>query len=277
MRTKRKDKASFLKFSKILIILLSGLGLAISLYLTYIHFANTKSFCDLSETISCDVVTTSIFSEVFGIPLSILGVGYFGVVLTLVLLKKSSGIFKIYFYLTLFTLIPSLYLTGVEAFILNAFCPLCESSKVLMFGILILSFLKIRKESKIILRNAVPIIITGLVAVGVTYFAQTGSATSKDYSTFVDSLNKKGVVYYKSVKCSNCKREEKLFGKAYVKLNSVECHPEGKDPKPELCLKMGIKKTPTFLIEQDGRELKRLEGLQKLDKIGQWAGVPFEK
>jgi thiol-disulfide isomerase/thioredoxin len=86
-------------------------------------------------------------------------------------------------------------------------------------------------------------------------------------------LNEEGVVYYKSKICNNCKRQEALLGEAYKKLNSVECHPDGVDPQPELCLSKGIKKTPTFLIEENGEEVKRLEGLQPLDDLAEWAGV----
>ena len=53
------------------------LGLVIMSYLTYIHYANTSSFCDISKEVSCDVVTTSLYSEVFGLPVSVLGLGYF--------------------------------------------------------------------------------------------------------------------------------------------------------------------------------------------------------
>ena len=68
-----------------------------------------------------------------------------------------------------------------------------------------------------------------------------------------------------------------LLGKAYTKLNSVECHPDGPNADVQRCFKMGISKTPTFIIEEDGQEVKRLEGLQKLEILANWADVPFEK
>ena len=77
--TKKKSQDPHALLRKVIIVL-SLLGLVIMTYLTYIHFAKAKSFCDLSETVSCDVVTTSIYSEIFGIPVSILGLGYFAFV-----------------------------------------------------------------------------------------------------------------------------------------------------------------------------------------------------
>ena len=245
-------------------------------YLTYIHYANTQSFCDISETVSCDVVTTSIYSEIFGFPISIMGLGYFGLTGLLSIFYRKRAFYQLVFLLTLFVLIPSYYFTALEAFVIKAFCILCETSKILMLAVLVTSFVAMKEKFGVVLRMAVPVIIAGLVAAGVTYFAQTGNVVKKDYTQFVQDLNAKGVVYYKSVKCNNCKRQERLFGEYIKKLNSVECHPEGINPQPELCLKKGIRKTPTFLIEKDGKEVDRLEGLQPLDDLAEWAGVKLK-
>ena len=270
-------KEPLFKLPRLLIALISIVGFGIMAYLTYIHYAQAKSFCDISETVSCDVVTTSIYSEIFGFPISLLGLGYFGLTFLLAVFHRKKAFYQILFYLTLFVLIPSYYFTALEAFVIKAFCILCEASKILMLAILATSFVAMKQKFGVVFRMAMPVIIAGLVAAGVTYFAQTGTVIQRDYTPFVESLNEVGVVYYKSKTCSNCKRQEKLLGEAYKKLNSVECHPDGINPKPELCLKKGIKKTPTFLIEKNGVEMKRLEGLQPLDDLANWAGVELEE
>ena len=276
METADTTKQPLFSLPRILIFVLSLVGFGIMAYLTYIHYANAQSFCDLSEKISCDVVTTSIYSEIFGFPISILGLGYFGLTFLLTVFYRKKVFYQLLFLLTLFVLIPSYYFTALEAFVIKAFCILCEASKVLMLATLVISFVAMKEKFSVVLRIAIPVIIAGLVAAGVTYFAQTGNVVKKDYTAFVQALNQEGVVYYKSVKCNNCKRQEKLFGEYIKKLNSVECHPEGENPQPELCLKKGIKKTPTFLIEEGGVEVKRLEGLQPLEDLAKWAQVPFE-
>lgn len=273
MATKKKDTNSL--FRKI-IILLSLAGLAIMTYLTYIHFAKAKSFCDLSETVSCDVVTTSIYSEVFGIPISILGLGYFALVFFLMTFKYSTKIYRGLVMLTLFCLVPSLYLTATEIFFIKAFCPLCETSKVIMFGILITAGLAVGKKLAETLKMSVPILIAGLVTAGVLYFAQTGTLVKRDYTPLAEALNAKGVVYYASFKCNNCKRQEKLLGDAYKLLNHVECHPEGPNGQPELCLEKKIDHTPTFLIEKDGVEMVRKVGLQSIEELSELAGIKPE-
>lgn len=241
-------------------------GFGIMAYLTYIHYAQAKSFCDISQEVSCDVVTTSIYSEIFGVPVSILGLLFFAAVLFL-LLKPRAKTFQTIFLITLFALIPSLYLSLTEILFINSICILCETSKVLMLIILGSSLWASGLDSKTALRIGAPVLIAGLVAAGVTYFAQTGTVVKKDYSKFVQCLNSKGVVYYKSVRCSTCRRQEMLLGEAYKKLNSVECHPDGANPQPELCLSKKITKTPTFLIESVGTEIKRIEGLQQIKDL----------
>ena len=258
-----------------MIVLCAITGIGIMSYLTYIHYAQSKSFCDISQEVSCDVVTTSIYSEIFGIPVSVLGLLFFAAVLFLVI-KRRDKAFQTLFIVTLFALIPSLYLSLTELIFINSICILCETSKVLMLIIFGASLWASGLDSKAAFRIGVPVLIAGLVAAGVTYFAQTGTVVKKDYSTFIQCLNSKGVVYYKSVRCSTCRRQEMVLGEAYKKINSVECHPDGENPQPELCLSKKISKTPTFLMESGGLEVKRLEGLQQVKDLAAFTNCPVE-
>jgi hypothetical protein len=202
-----------------------------------------------------------------------LGLFYFGFILYLMLRRpETRQLLQLIFYLTLFVLIPSLYLSFMEYFVIKAFCILCETSKILMLGILLTSGIVLRGTQIVRLRMALPVVFAGFIAAFITYMAQTGTTVKQDYSNLVSCMNERGVVYYKSVRCNNCKRQEKLLGDAYKKLNQVECHPDGQNPQPELCLAKRINKTPTFLIEQDGTELKRVEGLQPIEALAAFAG-----
>ena len=72
-----KDK----KKNKILniIIILSILGLITSLYLVKNHYAppGEGAFCDVNAQVSCSLVNTSIFSELLGVPVALLGAIWF--------------------------------------------------------------------------------------------------------------------------------------------------------------------------------------------------------
>jgi uncharacterized membrane protein len=259
---------------KILLVIVALSGLGIMTYLTVIHYTNSKSFCDLSETVSCDVVTTSIYSEVFGIPISIGGLVFFAFVLFMLFRSDPKTVYQSLFFSTLLFLIPSLYFSLTELLFIKAFCILCESSKALMAVILILTYP--RTNNSVNIRSVAPIIITGLVLSGILYFAQSGTVVKRDYSELIACLNEEGVTYYKSVRCSNCRRQEILLGDAYKNLNSIECHPDGDNPQPELCLSKGIDKTPTFILEPDGNEVRRLVGLQQIKDLADFAGCALE-
>ncbi len=265
-----------MKNYKRIISALAVVGLFIMSYLTYIHYANSQSFCDISETVSCDVVTTSLYSEIFGLPVAILGLGYFAFVLWQIFSNKQEQSLQNIFFITIFVLVPSLYLSSLELLVIKAICILCESSKLIMVAILITSFLSIHKNKKITARLIAPFIIFGLVAAGVTYFAQTSRRATQDYTEFVKCFNSKNIIYYKSFRCSNCKRQELLIGSPYKLLNSIECHPKGPNGNPELCFKMGVTKTPTFIMEKNGKEIKRLEGLQQMEDLSKFSGCSLE-
>ena len=55
------------------IILLSIIGVIISGYLVKVHYTNS-SICDINSKLSCSAVSQSIFAEIWGIPVSILGI-----------------------------------------------------------------------------------------------------------------------------------------------------------------------------------------------------------
>src|SRR3989344_9409464 len=193
-----KTKSALFRYVRLFTAVFSLAGMGIMAYLTYIHFANARSFCDISETVSCDIVTTSIYAEILGIPISLMGLGYFTLILLLTLLCKSKKIWQYIFFLTILMLIPSLYFTLTEILFIKAVCILCETSKVLMALIAVTSFFAAQKTVNITLRMVAPLVITGVVLSFVIYFLQTGSVVKKDYSNFVACLNQKGVVYYKS-------------------------------------------------------------------------------
>lgn len=264
-----------IQIRKLIIVITALAGLSIMSYLTFLHFTEKESFCNLSETVSCDVVTTSIYSEVFGIPISIMGGLFFIFVLYLSWRGSKESFYNLLFILTLLMLIPSLYFTMTEALFIEAFCILCESSKVLMLVILVAAYTGMSQKPQASL--IVPIVIAGVVMSGVIYFAQTGTIVKRDYSELVSCLNEKGITYYKSFKCSNCRRFELIIGEAKKDLKQVECHPEGAGAQVELCLKKEIDKTPTFILEPGGSEIKRLVGLQQPKALADFAGCPLEE
>jgi uncharacterized membrane protein len=129
-----------------LILILSFFGFIDSLYLVFIHYNEGLCFLDKS---GCEIVNTSIYSEIFGIPVALLGVlAYLFIFVVSVYEIKSSKKWEprlILFSFSLFSLFFSLYLTYLEIFVLKAICPFCIISAIIITLIFILSILKLKE------------------------------------------------------------------------------------------------------------------------------------
>lgn len=56
-----------------------------------------------------------------------------------------------------------------------------------------------------------------------------------------------GAKNYGAYTCPHCYEQKQLFGKeAFSEINYIECHPDGKNPQPQLCQKAGIEGYPTW-------------------------------
>ncbi|MBI3046971.1 MAG: thioredoxin domain-containing protein [Acidobacteria bacterium] len=84
------------KHSRTLIIILSALGLAASVAALYVHYwlladPSYTSFCDVSETVSCEAVLTSRYGSLFGVPVAVGGAIWSALVLMLGALGMRSS------------------------------------------------------------------------------------------------------------------------------------------------------------------------------------------
>ncbi|PIN73253.1 Vitamin K epoxide reductase [Candidatus Woesearchaeota archaeon CG10_big_fil_rev_8_21_14_0_10_45_16] len=124
-----------------IIQLISVLGLVTSLYLTNAHLTGGSTACDISPTVSCSFVNTSTFSEIFGIPVALLGMVWF-VVLSYLGFKyfwKPKQYVKWLFWWSIVGILSVVYLIWAEI-ILGAICLYCTFVHVLVlitFGLVL--------------------------------------------------------------------------------------------------------------------------------------------
>jgi uncharacterized membrane protein len=122
-----------------------GLGVGISSYLTYVHYGSVTAVCPFNAR--CDVVLSSPYAQMWGVPLSLLGLLMYAVLTTMGfwLWRAQSrwerlialGAYTVALSGTLFTG----YLYYLEIFELHAFCSWCVASSVVIVGILALSLI----------------------------------------------------------------------------------------------------------------------------------------
>jgi len=118
-----------------LLLIFAGLGLLDAIYLTIQHFLNKIPPCTVG---GCETVLTSNFATVFGIPISLIGAGFYlmvivltGMFLTMHLKPYAISIFI--FILCSFGLLVGLALIGIQAFVLHAWCYYCLFSELIDF------------------------------------------------------------------------------------------------------------------------------------------------
>jgi vitamin-K-epoxide reductase (warfarin-sensitive) len=120
------------------------LALFAALFLTYVHFSpDASDFCVLSEKWNCDIVNKSIYSTLFGIPVSLMGsVAYFGFLLFSIrgLRKDQKKLLPYFLAMVLCATAFALYLTGIEAFVLKTYCLFCVVQQLLILMELGLAF-----------------------------------------------------------------------------------------------------------------------------------------
>ncbi len=104
------------------------LGFADATYLAVEHFSNTIPPCAAG---SCELVLTSPYSTVFGIPDSLLGALYYLFILVLVVLyfdAKKEIYLRIALFCTLAGVISSAAFVWLMAFVIHAYCQYCLAS-----------------------------------------------------------------------------------------------------------------------------------------------------
>lgn len=150
------------KVNKLLIAIaiLAFIAMGVTAYLTYMHFKPEASeFCNFGDQWNCDIVNKSQWSYIdlgfVEIPVSILGFLTYTVffVFSILLLKKAVNwrklhpklneklILDLLRYLSVVGFVFSLYLTYVEAFLLQTFCLFCVIQQVIILIIMVLFFM----------------------------------------------------------------------------------------------------------------------------------------
>lgn len=118
--------------------LLALIGLGIAGYLTYIHYFQLQPLC---LTGGCELVQTSRYSELMGIPVALLGVGEYLLILASLFIPGDRGRL-LGLILSFAGLGYSFYLTYLELFQIHAICQWCVASAVVITLITIFSAIR---------------------------------------------------------------------------------------------------------------------------------------
>ena len=111
---------------------LALLGLAISIYLTYVHYAGIEPVC--SSISNCERVQSSEYADLVGIPVAVLGTaGYASILVSLRMRVEVTAL------LAYLAVAFSAYLTWAELFRIDAICQWCVASALVTLAIAVLA------------------------------------------------------------------------------------------------------------------------------------------
>lgn len=132
--------------AQIIFLVLSIIGVAISIYLTIAHYAKAPVVCSNTGIIDCQRVLSSIYSFVpyTNIPISLPGLGWFLVSAVVAFLawrvwpeQRTLRIAQaVFFGLGVLT---ALYLVHIEISFLHAICAWCTSLHIIMLVMLLIA------------------------------------------------------------------------------------------------------------------------------------------
>ena len=130
-------------------IALSFTGFLDSSYLTAKHFLGETPNCSFLK--GCATVTTSQYSEIWGIPIALIGASYYLLILILSIAyldTKNLKILKLTVFLTPLGFLTSLFLVYLQLFVLNAICLYCIISALTSTSLFVLGGYALLKFSE---------------------------------------------------------------------------------------------------------------------------------
>lgn len=152
MSLSSKTKKNAGKMTLRISVTLALIGLADSIYLTWIKLANATASC--AGIGDCESVNSSKYAEFAGIPIALFGAGAYLAIILFLLIEDRNKFWKdtaplIVFGISLTGVLYSAYLTYVEVAILHAICPYCVLSAVVIIVLLVISVVRLLKDENL--------------------------------------------------------------------------------------------------------------------------------
>lgn len=127
------------------LLIISAVGFLLSLYAFYVERKvssqkNYKAVCDISDKLSCTKAFTTGYGKIFGISNGLAGMLFYA----LVFIAAFYGSLNLTFYLSVLSILASLYLAYVLQFKVRAICLICYSIYLVNILLLVFSYLAIK-------------------------------------------------------------------------------------------------------------------------------------
>jgi uncharacterized membrane protein len=273
---------------------IASIGASVTAYLTYTKLTGNQAAC---PTGGCDVVLSSPYATIFGLPLPLFGfLAYLSMIVLAIapLLvnatkhKKLRNKLEDYTGLLLFMgatamLVFSGYLMYLLAFEIKAVCIYCVASALFAATLFILSIAgrEWQDIGQLFFNGMVVTIIVLVGTLGVyanankPMTASSGSQGMPITTTagtaeieLAKHLTQTGAKFYGSFLCGHCHNQKQLFGKeAVASIPYIECTKPDKRTQTDICIEQKIQGYPHWKIGD-----KSFTGTQPLAKLAELSG-----
>jgi uncharacterized membrane protein len=297
------------RWSRILIAAIASVGALTTGYLTVVKLTQGSAAC---PTNSCDLVLSSPYATVLGLPLALFGFLAYASMAIFALAplavnpaqsKDTRTKLENWTWLLLLAgaiamSVFSGYLMYLLFFKIKSLCLYCLASAIFSTSLLVLTMIGRTWEDigQIFFTAIVVGMVTLIGTLGVyanvnnpnanagngpslrpigdptTGVGWTITTTSGEAEIqLARHLTKIGAKEYIAWWCPHCHEQKELFGKeAYQEIKHIECDPQGKDARPDLCKTAGIQGFPTWEI--NGKLYPNVQALEKLAQISGYQG-----
>jgi uncharacterized membrane protein len=246
-------------------------GMILTGYLTFTSFSG-GSVRGCSAGSGCDVVLTSRWATMFGLPTALWGFFAYAGLAGIAFIKEADKHWRYAWTAALFGVAYSVYLTTVSLTVLGATCPYCLTSLGLMTAILALTTYQRPADVQISwqrwLTRRVPVAAVFIFAMHLQYVVVPTVPESPIARPLADHLTAIGAKFYGASWCEHCQQQKKYFGGSANRLPYVECKLGGPSaPLSEQCRQQAISTFPTWVIKD-----RRVEGVLPLTELAELSG-----
>lgn len=238
------------------LLVLSGIGILLTSYLSWTSFQGTSvKGCSVGS--SCDVVLTSQWATLFGLPTATWGLLTYVALAGTSFLKRAGTHWKTAWLISLFGLLYSVYLTTISLTVLDAACPYCLTSLTLMTAIFALVTWQrpahITQPWGRTLATSVPVGLAAILVLHLHYTGVLGQPPAPEdpmARALAEHLTKTGAKMYGAYWCPHCQQQKAIFGRSANRLPYIECSPSGQNgPQAAACRDAHITTYPTWFIK----------------------------
>ena len=254
------------------LLAISIAGMALTGYLTFTSLSG-GSVQGCSAGSGCDVVLTSRWATMFGLPTAFWGFLAYAGLAGIAFIKGVEKHWRYAWTAAFLGVAYSVYLTTVSLTILQAACPYCLTSLALMTGTLALSTYQRPADLRNFswprcLTRKIPAAAVFVFAIHLFQGAEPPAPEDPRARPLAEHLTSIGAKFYGASWCEHCQRQKKYFGEAADLLPYVECKPGGPSaPLTRECRDNVISSFPTWVIKD-----RRFENVFTLGELSDLSG-----